>query len=344
MDLLDVRAARDRTVGAARGRHPRAPRPARPRRAMSLDTGIGLDPHRGLTAAEVDERVADGRSNAVKNRNARIARRHRARQHLHLLQRAHRRAVGADAGQRTAHRLAVRPGDRGQHRDRHRAGVPRRAHAGEAVAGRAGAVRRTPGRHARSRSRRTSWCSTTSSCIRTGDQMLVDSEVLESNGLELDESLLTGEADSVEKGVGDEVLSGSFVVAGSGLAARDQGGQRLLRLADRRRGEQVQPHALRAPRLDPAVHQVRLVRAGPGRGLPVHLAVQRQRRQHPRGDRGHGAGRHHDGARGPRAAHQRRDGGLGDPAGAEARRWCRTCRRSRCSPASTSSASTRPAR
>jgi cation-transporting ATPase E len=53
--------------------------------------------------------------------------------------------------------------------------------------------------------------------IRTGDQMIVDSVVLESNGLELDESLLTGEADPVEKPVGAEVLSGSFVVAGSGL-------------------------------------------------------------------------------------------------------------------------------
>ncbi|MGD9956695.1 MAG: HAD-IC family P-type ATPase, partial [Candidatus Nanopelagicales bacterium] len=53
--------------------------------------------------------------------------------------------------------------------------------------------------------------------VRTGDQMLVDSIVLESHGLELDESLLTGEADPVEKGAGDEVLSGSFVVAGSGL-------------------------------------------------------------------------------------------------------------------------------
>ena len=53
--------------------------------------------------------------------------------------------------------------------------------------------------------------------IRTGDQMLVDSVVLESNGLELDESLLTGEADPVDKGVTEEVLSGSFVVAGSGL-------------------------------------------------------------------------------------------------------------------------------
>ncbi len=53
--------------------------------------------------------------------------------------------------------------------------------------------------------------------IRTGDQMLVDSAVVESNGLELDESLLTGEADPVEKEPAAEVLSGSFVVAGSGL-------------------------------------------------------------------------------------------------------------------------------
>jgi cation-transporting P-type ATPase E len=50
-----------------------------------------------------------------------------------------------------------------------------------------------------------------------GDQVVVDGEVLWAEGLELDESLLTGEADSVHKAVDDEVLSGSFVVAGSGL-------------------------------------------------------------------------------------------------------------------------------
>ena len=52
--------------------------------------------------------------------------------------------------------------------------------------------------------------------LRTGDQIVVDGLVLGVAGLEVDESLLTGEADPVAKQVGDEVLSGSFVVAGQG--------------------------------------------------------------------------------------------------------------------------------
>ncbi|MFB6608084.1 HAD-IC family P-type ATPase [Streptomyces noursei] len=49
-----------------------------------------------------------------------------------------------------------------------------------------------------------------------GDKAIVDGEVLESDGLEIDESLLTGEADPVVKKPGDPVMSGSFVVAGNG--------------------------------------------------------------------------------------------------------------------------------
>ncbi|WP_319446599.1 MULTISPECIES: cation-translocating P-type ATPase [unclassified Mycobacterium] len=49
-----------------------------------------------------------------------------------------------------------------------------------------------------------------------GDQIVVDGEVLEEANLEVDESLLTGEADPVDKAAGDEVKSGSFVVSGSG--------------------------------------------------------------------------------------------------------------------------------
>lgn len=49
-----------------------------------------------------------------------------------------------------------------------------------------------------------------------GDQIVVDGEVIEEAALEVDESLLTGEADPIDKTVGSPVLSGSFVVAGSG--------------------------------------------------------------------------------------------------------------------------------
>ena len=53
--------------------------------------------------------------------------------------------------------------------------------------------------------------------LSPGDQVVVDGTVVDAAGLEVDESLLTGEADPVDKAVGDEVLSGSFVSAGSGL-------------------------------------------------------------------------------------------------------------------------------
>jgi cation-transporting ATPase E len=52
--------------------------------------------------------------------------------------------------------------------------------------------------------------------LRTGDQVPADGIVRTSRGLELDESLLTGESDPVAKQPGDEALSGSIVVAGAG--------------------------------------------------------------------------------------------------------------------------------
>jgi len=52
--------------------------------------------------------------------------------------------------------------------------------------------------------------------LRPGDQVVVDGMVVDALGLEVDESLLTGEADPVDKTVGDRVLSGSFVAAGTG--------------------------------------------------------------------------------------------------------------------------------
>ncbi|WP_319055941.1 HAD-IC family P-type ATPase [Streptomyces europaeiscabiei] len=52
--------------------------------------------------------------------------------------------------------------------------------------------------------------------IGPGDKIVVDGECVETDGLEIDESLLTGEADPVVKQPGDQVMSGSFVVAGGG--------------------------------------------------------------------------------------------------------------------------------
>ena len=52
--------------------------------------------------------------------------------------------------------------------------------------------------------------------LTLGDQIAVDGEILTAAGLEIDESLLTGEADPVVKEPADTVMSGSFVVAGSG--------------------------------------------------------------------------------------------------------------------------------
>jgi cation-transporting P-type ATPase E len=49
-----------------------------------------------------------------------------------------------------------------------------------------------------------------------GDQIVVDGEIVEETNLEVDESLLTGEADPIAKDASDNVMSGSFVVAGSG--------------------------------------------------------------------------------------------------------------------------------
>src|SRR5712672_3573741 len=52
--------------------------------------------------------------------------------------------------------------------------------------------------------------------LRAGDQLVADGVVRASTSLEADESLLTGESEPVGKRTGDQLLSGSFVVAGSG--------------------------------------------------------------------------------------------------------------------------------
>src|SRR5437867_2936431 len=73
--------------------------------------------------------------------------------------------------------------------------------------------------------------------IGPGDRVMVDGEVTDGpgeSGMEVDESLLTGETDPVTKKPGDQVLSGSFVVSGSGAftAARVGRSSYAARLED----------------------------------------------------------------------------------------------------------------
>jgi magnesium-transporting ATPase (P-type) len=52
--------------------------------------------------------------------------------------------------------------------------------------------------------------------LSPGDQLVADGRLVASRGLTVDESMLTGEADGIRKESGDEALSGSFVISGSG--------------------------------------------------------------------------------------------------------------------------------
>ena len=52
--------------------------------------------------------------------------------------------------------------------------------------------------------------------VEPGDQLVADGEVIDTRGLTVDESLLTGESDGIRKRVGDRLLSGSFGISGSG--------------------------------------------------------------------------------------------------------------------------------
>ncbi|NFV12289.1 cation-translocating P-type ATPase [Clostridium sporogenes] len=54
--------------------------------------------------------------------------------------------------------------------------------------------------------------------LKSGDQILVDCELLSNNEIEVDESLITGESDSILKKENDRLLSGSFVSSGSAYA------------------------------------------------------------------------------------------------------------------------------
>ena len=54
--------------------------------------------------------------------------------------------------------------------------------------------------------------------LSSGDSILVDLEVVKSNNLEIDESVITGESDAIIKRKNDKIMSGSIVTSGSAYA------------------------------------------------------------------------------------------------------------------------------
>ena len=60
--------------------------------------------------------------------------------------------------------------------------------------------------------------------LQTGDQIPADGQVI-SGTLRVNEALLTGEADEIEKDVGTELMSGSFVVSGKAYARLEKVGK-----------------------------------------------------------------------------------------------------------------------
>ncbi len=60
--------------------------------------------------------------------------------------------------------------------------------------------------------------------LKAGDQVVADGVLVGAGGVELDESLLTGEAAAVARGPGDPVLSGSICVSGSSAYRADKVG------------------------------------------------------------------------------------------------------------------------
>lgn len=61
--------------------------------------------------------------------------------------------------------------------------------------------------------------------IHRGEYAVVDGSVIHSLGLEMDESLLTGESLTIEKPVGSALFSGSYCVAGTGYYVAERVGQ-----------------------------------------------------------------------------------------------------------------------
>jgi cation-transporting ATPase E len=179
-------------------------------------TGAEVDPQRGLSSTEVAQRVAEGRVNHVKDRNARslgdIVRANTFTYFnaligsLWLLMLVSAPLIDGLFGLVIVVNTAI--GIVQEYRAARTLSKLSLVHQQQAVVRRDGADLEVPPNEI---------VLDDILLLRTGDQVLVDGEIVDEGGLEIDESLLTGEADPVEKPVGAEALSGSFVVAGSGM-------------------------------------------------------------------------------------------------------------------------------
>ncbi|MFE9748571.1 HAD-IC family P-type ATPase [Saccharothrix saharensis] len=182
---------------------------------MSEVAGVRVERAAGLSAAEVARRVAEGRTNAVRSRTSRstgqivranvitpfnglltalflvILATGRWQNGLFGLVVVANTAIGVVQelrAKRTLDRLAVLNAPRARVT---RDGVTSEVDVGDVVAD-------------------------DLITVRAGDQVVADGPVTAADGLEVDESLLTGESEPVHKAVGEDVRSGSIVVAGSG--------------------------------------------------------------------------------------------------------------------------------
>lgn len=78
--------------------------------------------------------------------------------------------------------------------------------------------------------------------LERGDQIVVDGRVEQSNHLEIDESLLTGESVPIEKQANDAVLSGSFCIAGNGYYVAEKVGDESFAAQINKSAKQLKLH------------------------------------------------------------------------------------------------------
>ena len=139
--------------------------------------------------------------------------------------------------------------------------------------------------------------------LAPGDQIVVDGTVLEAAGLQIDESLLTGEADPIDKHVGDEVLSGSFVNAGSGVCQATRIGAESYANTLAEEAKRFRPRQQRAAQRD-QLHSPGPRVLDPTRERALVDLASRCRGSLAGSAPGNGCCRRSDGSRWPGSAHQ----------------------------------------